>query len=144
MRRVIFRIVFVLLVLVFIGIQYIEVDRTNPPVKADLDAPMEIKNIFRTSCYDCHSNQTKWPWYSKVAPISWMIVDDVNEGRRHLNFSEWGTLFSEKREDMKKKIWEELSADEMPPSKYTYLHPDASLEITQKNILKKWLLNSSY
>jgi hypothetical protein len=144
MRRMLFRTLFVLLVLAFIGIQYIEVDRTNPPVKADLDAPIEIKNIFRTSCYDCHSNQTKWPWYSKVAPISWMIIDDVNEGRKHLNFSDWGTLFSGKREELKKKMWEELTADEMPPGKYIYLHPSASLEITQKNILKRWLQNSSY
>ncbi len=144
MRRMLFRIIFVIPILAFIGIQYIEVDRTNPPVKADLEAPMEIKNIFRTSCYDCHSNQTRWAWYSKVAPISWMIVDDVNEGRKLLNFSEWGTLFSEKREELKKKIWEELTADEMPPGNYIYLHPGASLEIIQKNTLKKWLQNSNY
>ena len=144
MGRFIFRTIFVILILAFIGVQYIEVERTNPIVKADLEAPMEIKNIFRTSCYDCHSNITKWPWYSKVAPISWMIIDDVNEGRKKLNFSEWETLYSGKKEELKKKIWEEISAEEMPPSGYVYLHPGASLEITQKNILKKWLQNGDY
>lgn len=138
----IFRIIFILLVLAFIGVQYIEVDRTNPPVKADLNAPLDVKNIFKTACYDCHSYETKWSWYSKVAPISWLIIDDVNEGRKHLNFSEWGNLYSGKREELKKKIWEELVEDEMPPGKYIYLHPDASLELTQKNILKRWLQNN--
>jgi hypothetical protein len=144
MRRVIFRTIFVLLILAFIGVQYIEVERTNPPVKADLQAPSDVKNIFRTSCYDCHSNQTKWPWYSKVAPVSWMIIDDVNEGRSHLNFSEWGNLLSDKKAELKKKILEELKDDEMPPGKYVYLHPGASLEITQKNTLFNWLQTSSY
>lgn len=134
---------FALFVLAFIGIQYIEVERTNPPVKKDLEAPVEIKNILKTSCYDCHSNETIWPWYSKVAPISWLVVDDVNEGRKHLNFSEWETLYSEKRNELKKKIWEELVEDEMPPNKYLYLHPSASLEMTTKNILRRWLQSTN-
>ncbi len=142
MRRFLFKTIFILFILAFIGIQYIEVERTNPPVKNDLDAPIEIKNILKTSCYDCHSNETKWPWYSKVAPVSWLIVDDVNEGRKHLNFSEWGSLYSRKRNELKKSMWEEIAQDEMPPDKYVYLHPDASLELTQKNILKKWLQSS--
>lgn len=143
MRKFLFKILFPLFVLAFIGVQYIEVERTNPPVKTDLNAPLEIKNILRTSCYDCHSNETKWPWYSKVAPVSWLIIDEVNAGRKHLNFSEWETLYSRKKDELKKNIWEELVADEMPPSKYIYLHPSASLEMTQKNILKRWLQNTN-
>jgi hypothetical protein len=144
MRKFAFKVFFAILILAFIAVQYIDVGYTNPPVKADLQAPIEVKNILKTSCYDCHSNQTKWPWYSKVAPISWMIIDDVNEGRKHLNFSEWGTLYSERREELKKKILEELNTDEMPPSKYTFVHRSASLEIIQKNTLKKWLQSSIY
>jgi hypothetical protein len=144
MGKALFRIVFALFVLTFIGIQYIEVDRTNPQVKADLNAPLEIKNIFKTACYDCHSYETKWPWYSKVAPISWLVVDDVNEGRKHLNFSEWGTLYSGKREELKKKIWEQVATEEMPLTIYTYLHPDAKLELSMKNIIKKWAVGNSY
>lgn len=142
MRRFLFKTIFILFILAFIGIQYIEVERTNPPVKNDLDAPIEIKNILRTSCYDCHSNETKWPWYSKVAPVSWLIIDDVYEGRKHLNFSEWGSLFSGKKNELKRSMWEEIVKDKMPLGKYIYLHPAASLELTQKNILKKWLQSS--
>lgn len=143
MKRFIFRTVLILLVLTFIGIQYIEVERTNPVVKKDLDAPIQIKRILKNSCYDCHSNETKWPWYSKVAPVSWLIIDDVNEGRKHLNFSEWESLYSRKRDDLKKNIWEEISADEMPLGNYLYLHPGAALDFTQKNILKKWLQSTN-
>lgn len=139
MRRFFSKTLFVLFVLVLIGIQYIEVEHTNPPVKADLAAPGEVKNILKKSCYDCHSYETQWPWYSKVAPVSWLIIDDVQEARKHLNFSEWETLYSRKKDELKKSIWEELLADEMPPTKYIYLHPEASLEMTQKNILRRWL-----
>lgn len=139
MRRFFSKTLFVLFVLVLIGIQYIEVEHTNPPVKADLAAPGEVKNILKKSCYDCHSYETQWPWYSKVAPVSWLIVDDVQEARKHLNFSEWETLYSRKKDELKNSIWEELLADEMPPTKYIYLHPEASLEMTQKNILRRWL-----
>jgi len=142
MRRSLYKTVFVILVIVFIGIQYIEVDRTNPPVKADLEAPREIKNLLKKACYDCHSYETTWPWYSKVAPVSWLVSDDVEEARKHLNFSEWENLPRSKKEDLKKNIWEELVADDMPPKKYIYLHPDASLEMIQKNILKRWLQNN--
>ncbi|MFA7227571.1 MAG: heme-binding domain-containing protein [Melioribacteraceae bacterium] len=144
MKKFLFRVVLITFVLAFIGIQYIEVDRTNPPVKDDLNAPADVKNILRTSCYDCHSFETKWPWYSKVAPVSWLIIDDVEEGRKHLNFSLWESLNSSKKDNLKKEIWEELVNDEMPLKKYTYLHPNSSLEVTQKNILKRWLHNSEY
>ncbi len=143
MGRFIFRLLMAIMIAGFIGIQYIEVERTNPPVKDDIEAPLQIKNILKNACYDCHSNETKWPWYSKVAPVSWLIIDDVNEGRKHLNFSEWENLYSRKKDDLKKSIWKELAENEMPPGKYIYLHPGASLEMTQKNVLKRWLQSSN-
>lgn len=144
MKKFMFRFFSVLFILTIVGIQYIEVERTNPPVKYDLKAPSEIKNIFKNACYDCHSFETKWPWYSKVAPLSWVIIDHVDDGRKHLNFSQWESLDNRKREELKKEIWKELVDDEMPLKSYTYLHPGASLEVTQKNILKKWLHSSQY
>jgi hypothetical protein len=141
MKKFLFRSLLILFFAAFIGIQYIEVDRTNPSVREDLNAPADAKHILKTACYDCHSFETKWPWYSKVAPVSWLIVDDVDEGRKHLNFSLWESLNSSKRKELKKKIWNELVNDEMPLKIYTYLHPNASLEITQKNILKRWLFS---
>ncbi|MCX6174779.1 MAG: heme-binding domain-containing protein [Ignavibacteriales bacterium] len=133
------RVFFVLLILAFIGIQFVEVERTNPPVNADINAPTEVKNIFKSSCYDCHSNETAWPWYSKIAPISWLIVDDVMDGRKKLNFSEWEKFYSDKRTKLKKKILDEINQDEMPKDIYTIMHTNAKLDIIQKNIIKKWV-----
>ena len=133
------RVIFFLLILAFIGIQFVEVERTNPPVTADINAPTEVRNILKSSCYDCHSNETIWPWYSKIAPISWLIVDDVMDGRKKLNFSEWEKFYSDKRTKLKKKILDEINQDEMPKDIYTIMHTGAKLDIIQKNIIKKWV-----
>ena len=77
-----------LLVAVLVVAQLKTVARTNPLSKGDLSAPPEVEAILRNSCYDCHSNETRWPWYSYVAPISWVIVDHVDQGRKQINFSE--------------------------------------------------------
>lgn len=132
------KIFIVILIAGFIGIQFIKVDRKNPTVKADLRAPREVKNILKESCYDCHSNETKWPWYSYVAPFSLLIEKDVKEGRRELNFSGWETYDSQKKAFLKKEIWEEIENDEMPKSVYTLTRPNAKLDFVKKNIIKKW------
>ena len=121
-------------------IQLIPVDRNNPPVTPalELQAPDEVMAVFKVSCYDCHSNQTKWPFYSYVAPVSWLVAHDVEEGRDELNFSEWQTL-SEKRKQKKiEEIFEETSEDEMPLPIYLFMHSDAKLSDRQKEIIKKW------
>lgn len=129
--------------LALIGIQFVHVERTNPPVNAELKAPPEIKTVLRNSCYDCHSNETKWPWYSYVAPVSWLITDHVNEGRRHLNFSEWEKLPEKKKAKLKSEIWDEVSEDAMPIKQYTYLHANSALNLNQKNLIKKWVDGNS-
>lgn len=135
---------FLLLVIAFIGIQFVDVDKTNPEVTADIQAPPEVKRILRSSCYDCHSNETRWPFYSSIAPISWFIADDVNEGREKLNFSNWEKLYSEKQDELKRKIWKEINEDEMPMSTYIYMHPDAKLGLPQKDIIKKWATGDDF
>lgn len=137
MRRFIKYLLFLLIIAV-IGIQFIEDERTNPPVTGDLIAPSEVKNIFRKSCYDCHSNETSWPWYSKIAPMSWLIEKDVNEGRKHLNFSEWETYNDSHKAENKSEIWEEVNSEEMPLKNYTYLHPNSVLDYSKKSIIKEW------
>ena len=76
-------------VLVAAAIQFVPVDRTNPPVETALTAPPAVREILVGACFDCHSHETTWPWYSRVAPLSWLIADHVTEGRRDLNFSRW-------------------------------------------------------
>ena len=130
---------FLLLLLAFIGIQFIEVDRNNPPVTQEISAPEQVKNILKNSCWDCHSNETKWPWYSHVAPVSWFIADDVHDGRKHLNFSEWDKYNEVNRDKKKHDILDEINQDDMPLKMYTYLHPNSPLDISQKTIIRDWV-----
>ena len=132
------KIIFIVVMIVVIGIQFIDFERSNPLVTADIETPMQIKTILAKSCYDCHSNETKWPWYSKVAPVSWLVVVDVNEGRAHLNFSNWEKLTTDKQIKLSGKIIDEIDEGGMPLGKYTMLHPGAVLDLEKKAALKKW------
>ncbi len=127
--------------LVFVALQFTNPARTNPPVVNDLAAtnapPAEITALLRAACYDCHSSETKWPWYARLAPSSWLVVSDVNEGREHLDFSDW----PREPERVAKKldrINEELDYKEMPPKKYTLLHPEARLTEAQRKAIMDW------
>lgn len=122
----------------FIGIQFIPVEKTNPQVTGDIDAPAEVHSIFKRACYDCHSYETKWPWYSKIAPASILIASDVNEGREYLNFSIWKDLSEEGHQNLKQKIWEKVSKGEMPLPQYKLAHSEAKLTDADKEIIKKW------
>jgi hypothetical protein len=119
-------------------IQLIPVQRINPPVTADLQAPEEVKAILRTSCYDCHSHETQWPFYSYVAPVSWFIAHDVHNGRENLNFSEWGTQPEELQKFLKQQIYKEVLDGEMPLRQYVLMHPGARISDAELNTLKQW------
>ena len=123
---------------VLIVIQFIPVDRSNPPAEGEIMESTELKTVLKKSCYDCHSNETVWPWYSYVAPVSWLVADDVHEGRRHLNFSNWQNIEVRKVSKAKQEIWEMVSEGEMPLSKYVLLHPEAKLSEKDKQIIKNW------
>jgi len=120
------------------GIQLIPVDRTNPPVEEELPASPEVKAILKRACYDCHSHETIWPWYSRVAPVSWLLALDVGEGREELNFSTWNRYSQKKRDKMIKEIWEEVGEGDMPPWFYLPLHPEARLSESDRAVLKGW------
>jgi hypothetical protein len=132
--------IFVALAVGFGLLQFTNPSRTNPPVVNQLPAtnvPPPVAVLLRAACYDCHSHETKWPWYSRVAPMSWLIAQDVNEGRQHLNFSDWPqeTERAAKKFD---RINEVLGYREMPPPKYTLLHPEARLSEAQRQELLDW------
>ena len=125
----------------FALLQFTNPARTNPPVVNDLAAvnppPPEIKALLHAACYDCHSYETKWPLYSRIAPSSWLVVRDVNEGRENLNFSEWPqdpARIAKRLNHMN----DELDDNEMPPKKYTLLHPEARLTEAQRKALMDW------
>jgi len=130
--------VFIALAVILIAIQFVPVSKTNPPVTADLNEPIKVKEIFKRACYNCHSNETVWPWYSNIAPVSWLVADDVKEAREHLNFSEWGNLSRKDKVKMKEEIWEEIEKEEMPLWKYKILHPEAMLTQKDKSLIRDW------
>lgn len=118
--------------------QLIPVDRTNPPIEQEITATPEIKSILKRACYDCHSNETVWPWYSRVAPVSWLVAWDVEEGREELNFSTWNRYGAKQRAKMIKESWEEVDEGEMPPWFYVPLHPEARLSDADRRSLAAW------
>jgi len=130
---------FVVLLIILVGIQFIPVERRNPPVTRDIEPPENITVILRTSCYDCHSNETKWPWYSYIAPLSFLIIDDVEEGRSHLNFSEWNRYDGSQKQKLLEEVIEEIEKEEMPLTTYTFTHPNAKLDPYRISILKDWV-----
>ena len=120
------------------GIQLWPAGRTNPATSAGLDAPPEVTAILRRACFDCHSNETRWPWYGYVAPVSWLLVHDVDEGRAELNFSEWGSLPEDKRAKRKARVVDEVESAKMPPPGYLRFHGDARLTPEEIAVLEAW------
>ena len=127
-----------ILVVVFLLLQAIRPERSNPPVRSDLTADPEVKSLLRRSCYNCHSNETVWPWYSRVAPVSWLIASDVNEGRQNLNFSEWGSYSNQIQSHKLADIAGETRDGEMPPWYYTLAHADSKLSPSEKDRIQAW------
>ena len=127
---------------VFGLLQFTNPARTNPPTVNDWIAtnapPPPVAARLRAACYDCHSNETKWPWYGRIAPASWLVVHDVNEGRKHLNFSDWPPA-ADRAAKKFDRISEVLDYREMPPQKYTLLHPEARLTAADRQELTGWL-----
>jgi hypothetical protein len=119
-------------------IQLVPMNRTNPPVQGDLEAPAPVKAILKASCYDCHSNETVWPWYSKVAPMSWLVARDVSAGRRHLNFSSWNGYNVERRRAVVRHAIREVQHGEMPPWFYVIKHPDGKMTPDKQAVLEAW------
>ncbi len=123
---------------VVVGMQLVRFEHTNPPVTAEVDAPLEVKALLARACYDCHSNKTEWPWYTNIAPISWLVHRDVTEGRRELNFSTFAALTPEKRAKKLDDVVDEVQDDDMPPWFYLPLHPHAKLSADEKKTLLAW------
>jgi len=127
--------------LVFVGLvvaQVFRIDRTNPPVQQDVAAPPEVDLILHRACYDCHSNETVWPGYSHIAPVSWLLARDVREGRRELNFSSWNTYDAKKKAKKLKETADEVAEGEMPPWYYVVAHRDAMLSPADTERVRAW------
>lgn len=128
----------IVIVVVLIAIQFYPVSRTNPEITLEVAANVEAKKILQRSCYDCHSNETVWPWYSYVAPVSWLVADDVKHARKHMNFSEWDKYNPEQQKHKLEEVVEEVEEGAMPIKKYLFIHPDAKVSEKDFAILKEW------
>ena len=125
-----------------VGIQFVPVPDvgTNPPHRFQPDAPAPVASVLRRACYDCHSNETQWPVYSRIAPGSWLMARDVHRGRNHLNFSEWGSVDEDERQDDLESCWDQVESGQMPPRVYLPLQPSARLSDSDKALLKSYFL----
>ena len=134
----------IIAVVAFVAIQFVQPARENPLVDQSMTVDtlttftQPVSAMLKASCFDCHSNETRWPWYSYVAPVSWLVADDVHTGRRHLNFSEWGKYPTSKRVVKLGQIYEEVSKGDMPIQKYLYMHADARLSAADRDSITSW------
>jgi len=134
----------IVLACLFIAAQFSTPARTNPAMdqsfalQSHVQVTPQVASILDRSCRDCHSNNTRWPWYSHVAPVSWFVIDHVNHGRNHLNFSEWGRYNQREAEGMLSEICREVKSGSMPLSSYTPLHPGSKLSADDVKILCDW------
>ena len=134
-------------------IQFIRPARINPPVvqehtlEAAVTIPPAIGSILERSCNDCHSDRTRWPWYSSVAPISWLVVNDVMQGRRHLNFSQWLPPKAENPAQYTRQrfyaICKAVQSHEMPIPAYVFVHPQAGLSQADIQTICSWTQGES-
>jgi hypothetical protein len=130
---------------VFLLAQFVQPKRTNPPVvpsrsmEAHVQVPQDVLPILKRACGDCHSSETRWPWYSHIAPLSWIVADDVNLGRSHVNFQDW-----EAQENPKEAaehlalICKEVRDKGMPPFSYRMMHKESRLSDKELETLCSW------
>lgn len=132
------------IIIILVVMQAFRIDKTILPVDASKDfisvtaANTEVANLLKIACYDCHSNQPVYPWYTNIAPVSWWIKHHINEGSHHLNFSIWGEYKDKRKHHKLEECIEMVEEGEMPMNSYTWMHKEAQLTDTQKQLLVEW------
>ena len=132
------------ILVLLMAIQFVAVNRSNPKVDpsqtiyATLPVPADVRAVLERSCKNCHSDETSWPWYSHVAPISWIITRDVHQARKAMNLSEWETYSANKKTDKLEEICEQLTNGDMPDRKYTLIHRQARPTAKERDVVCQW------
>ena len=143
MRRAV-RPFLLVLVLAFIAVQFVPFDHTNPPfdpklvVDRQVQVPPEVKAILDRSCKDCHSDETAWPWYTRVAPASWLLASHVRDAREQMNLSEWGAMNADAAQDVLVEVCRKVKKGQMPLPSYTWIHREAVLSPSDVTTLCTW------
>ena len=132
----------------FVICQLVPIRRDNPAinpshtVEATEKLTPAVKAVFGRSCLNCHSNQTRWPWYSYVAPVSWMISSDVHDARKAMNLSNWGSYSANKREEKLEEICEQVTNGDMPDRKYALFHRSSRITPQERDAVCQWTEDS--
>ena len=135
----------IFLLVVLVGIQFVPTERNQTTTVFETDfllvnnTPDNIGVLLQTSCYDCHSNNTEYPWYNKIQPVTWFIEDHIKEGKKELNFSEWDAYTDRRKISKLKSIISQFEDDEMPLPSYTLIHRDAILSPLEKTLVIDYL-----
>lgn len=139
----------ILVIVILAGIQLIRIDKNMHEVQEKSDfiyitkPSEEVENIIKTSCYDCHSYRTKYPWYTEIAPVSWYIKHHVNEGLERVNFSDWAAYPAKKASRKLEACAETVKLEDMPLGSYTLIHRGAKLSAEKRKKLSEWFLNKA-
>ena len=135
------KIIFGALLVIFVIMQFFGIDKTNPPVDQKLDfititqPTAEIATMLKDACYDCHSHEVKYPWYTNIAPVSWWVKGHIDEGLSEVNFSEWGNYPAKKANHKLEESYEKVEKKEMPLTPYLIAHSEARLTAEQRATL---------
>lgn len=143
MKRIL-KIIAIILIIAFAAIQFFRPDFNNPPVnpsetlESSGQVPENVQAVLKRSCYDCHSNETVYPWYSKIQPSAWFLADHISEGRRELNFSVWKTYETRRQSRKLEEMCEQVQSGEMPLSSYLWMHWGATLSVEEVKTICDW------
>ena len=135
------KIIALVLVVCFVGIQFMptELNQSNIVPKTDFllvnNTPKNISTLLQTSCYDCHSSNTSYPWYNKIQPIAWFLENHIADGKEELNFNNWDTYSTRRKNSKLKSIINQIKNNEMPLSSYTLIHKNAKLSTSEKTLV---------
>lgn len=135
------KIIALVLLVVFVGIQFVPTKRNQSSVVPKTDfllvnnPPKNISTLLQGSCYDCHSNNTNYPWYNKIQPVTWFLENHITDGKDELNFNEWDEYSNRRKNSKLKSIINQIKDDEMPLYSYTLIHWDASLSQSEKILI---------
>ncbi|RFS19453.1 cytochrome C [Chitinophaga silvatica] len=138
-----FRIISLVFLIAFVLMQFIRPSRNQSSdqgsIKKTVSIPSAVSAILKNACYDCHSNNTRYPWYSNIQPIGIFMAKHIREGKQELNFDEFNTYSSKRQRNKLKRMKEQIEKDEMPLPSYTWMHSNAKLTIDQKQLINKWI-----
>jgi len=141
----ILKIIALVLLIAFVGIQFIPTNRNQSETVPRTDfmlvnnTPKNINKKLQVSCYDCHSNNTVYPWYNEIQPIAWFLENHIKESKQELNFSIWNNYSNRRKKSKLKSIISQIKDDKMPLSSYTIIHGNTKLSESEKELIVEWI-----